>query len=524
LNHLWLKKPFQLLDRTAEGLFNYGTGHPLFASVLIYILVATTVFFNFYFHPDGLVWGDGYYYLSTAKAIANGELWQDGIRGAFEQMNPLWPIGYPALIGYLSKLTGLSVFWSSKTINLIALAGMIGILHKWFYPVGWIYSLCFFNAAFMEVISLTLSETVFLIGLLSFVILLERIRERPEKVIYYWLLSGILVYLCLTRYVGGFAFISTCVFAVFYWPNLKPHWRKLLLALMVSGIVVALYVCGNYLVHGHPFGERALDFRNPVQVVSSFFYSGIMLTNFPVNLSFYDLEWILIIFFLQAIILIYFLRYTRSKGSFPLKNSFYFKVSKISLVVLTVYLLFLFIAITIRSTGDFFNSRLLIPAFFLGFIFLLGFFKYDFISKKFKPFTKGLAIIALGSLFLNLPIKLVYRYVIIDQPLLTYTSKMQVIESKYREVPRKSGVVINGSQHLSYTMNNLRPIEASSLYEENNKLKVKYLRALVAKHKHVLLNIIPKHSLKAIFERHGFLLELKSNKGLLNLYEIKQSN
>jgi hypothetical protein len=58
-------------------------------------------------------------------------------------------------------------------------------------------------------------------------------------------------------------------------------------------------------VHGHPFGERPLDFRNPVQVVSSFFYSGIMLTNFPINLSFYDLEWILIIFFLQAIILIY---------------------------------------------------------------------------------------------------------------------------------------------------------------------------------------------------------------------------
>jgi hypothetical protein len=194
------------------------------------------------------------------------------------------------------------------------------------------------------------------------------------------------------------------------------------------------------------------------------------------------------------------------------------------LVVLTVYLLFLFIAITVRSTGDFFNSRLLIPAFFLGFIFLLGFIEYGFISEKFKPFTKGLAIILLGSLFLNLPIKLVYRYVIIDQPLLTYTSKMQVIESKYREVPRKSGVVINGSQHLSYTMNNLRPIEASSLYEENNKFKVKYLRALFAKHKHVLLNIIPKHSLKAIFERHGFLLELKSNKGLLNLYEIKQSN
>lgn len=522
LNHLWPKKPFQLLDKTAEGLFNYGTGHPLFASVLIYILVATTVFFNFYFHPDGLVWGDGYYYLSTAKAIANGELWQDGIRGAFEQMNPLWPIGYPALIGYLSKLTGLSVFWSSKTINLIGLAGMIGILHKWFYPVGWIYSLCFFNAAFMEVISLTLSETAFLIGLLSFVILLERIRERPEKVIYYWLLSGILVYLCLTRYVGGFAFTSTCIFAVFYWPNLKPHWRKLLLALMVSGLAVGLYASGNYLVHGHPFGERPLDFRNPVQVVSSFFYSGIMLTNFPVNLSFNDLKWVTIIFILQVAAFIFFF-YKPKRQIVNKLNDKHFDLILFKFIFF-IYIIVLTTAIS-TGPGSLFDFRKLLPAFMVAFIGLLIHFHQNH-RKYFPSLAKSILVVCCLSFFLHLPAKNIYRYSIIDKPLVSYSQKVKFLKSKYQALAKcqGQGVVINGSRHLSYTISNLKPIEASSLYEENNKLKLKYLKVLVAKHKQVLLNISPKHSLKAIFERNGFLLELKSNKGLLNLYEIKQSN
>jgi hypothetical protein len=307
-----------------------------------------------------------------------------------------------------------------------------------------------------------------------------------------------------------------------YFRGAKGFWTKLSITLLIGTAISSIYCLLNYWFLDSPFGNRVLALNDPQQIFGSFIHSSIMLLIFPINLSFYEFKWILITLVTELILLVVTLKKACNNQSLKLvrKKQQFFKFSNLFLFC---YLVLLFIARTVVSLEKPFDFRILLPAFFLSCLGIINYL-HTYKTDYFPSITKFLILTMLGSFFLNLPVKAFYSYGVVDKPIMTYPEKIKVIKSKYQGLFCKSGLVINGSQHLSYTMNNLRPIEISSLYEENNKLKVKYLRALVTKHKHVLLNISPKHSLKAIFERHGFLLELKSNKGLLNLYEIKQSN
>lgn len=518
----WIKKPFQLLDRIGERIFNYCAANPFLAILKIYILVAITVFFNFYLNQDGLVWGDAPYYLSTAKIIANGQIWENGISGAFEKMNPQWPFGYPLLIGFVSNFLGLNVFWSSKALNLILVAITMGILHKWLYPFGWVYSLCFLSAAMIDMVSLTWSETPFLAVLVILIFLISKVHKNYEWSGGYLVIGFVLGFLFLIRYIGGSAFLAVLISMFLYFKNMKCFWGRLLIVFSVAGCLSVSYMLCNYFFTGFIFGDRVITLNDPIELGKTFLSSFFMLLAIPVNINFNEFKWIILVLIFEILIFIYFYFNKSKEDSFihHKRQERFYLFAKIFMVC---YLVLIIIARSIIYQNELFSSRILLPAFLLGF---LGFLNYLYSCKYncFYSLVKPLILIMIGSFFLNLPVKLGYRYLITDHAVQTYSDKLKVITSKYSDIPKKEGVVINGSRHLFYRVDHLKPLRLGPLLNADDKFNDNYLNNLLNKHQQVLIHLNANHHLITALKKEGFLLDSIHEKGILTMYKIKQSS
>ena len=92
--------------------------------ILIFITISCSILIKSYFNFNGYITPDSGYYLALANHIINGEgflisAYEYG--GGKNEFFSTWPVGYPLLIFFISELTNLEVFWSSKVVNIILL-------------------------------------------------------------------------------------------------------------------------------------------------------------------------------------------------------------------------------------------------------------------------------------------------------------------------------------------------------------------------------------------------------------------
>lgn len=89
--------------------------------LLLYIAVCAVILFRVYVEATGYLSPDSEAYIGLAQNIKDGNgLYVLNEEGTGRRYFSTWPIGYPVLIYFVSAVTSLSVFWSSKNTKLVA--------------------------------------------------------------------------------------------------------------------------------------------------------------------------------------------------------------------------------------------------------------------------------------------------------------------------------------------------------------------------------------------------------------------
>jgi hypothetical protein len=224
----------------------------MYRILFIFILILTVVILKITANSAYYLTPDSHYYLLAAQNLADGRGYRIDFQGK-DTFCAIWPVGYSLLIAAVSFLTTLSVTLSSKIINLLAVAGILLLIHRQYKAQSWFVALALLSSSFLQLYANTWSETVFIFCLVGFVSQSSMVighGSKPKPIIYHFSLFS----LFLTRYIGFFLIIPLLI------------QRKYKTALAFTAFI-GLYLLNNYAQtqtftgnHGHfptePFAER----------------------------------------------------------------------------------------------------------------------------------------------------------------------------------------------------------------------------------------------------------------------------
>lgn len=175
--------------------------YPLLWLVLLGVGMAAVIVLRAVFDAYGQLQNDSYYYLRMAGSLADA-----GppllIHGHYQTT---WPPGLPAMIAGLMTVSGeqLGLFWASKAVNIVLLVAVAGMLWARFGKDASAYMALFAFAPVLMLFSQTLSEPPFMVGMLAFVLLLE--RGLQQKSAAFLFAAGLFPFaLFMIRYIGLF--------------------------------------------------------------------------------------------------------------------------------------------------------------------------------------------------------------------------------------------------------------------------------------------------------------------------------
>jgi len=103
--------------------------------LIIFIMMAVAIVVKSYFHLDGYLSPDSTNYLKLAQNLLEGNGYYVsayGSTGQDREFFAAWPVGYSTIIFVVAKLTGLSVFWASKFLNILLIGIILGIFRNLF--------------------------------------------------------------------------------------------------------------------------------------------------------------------------------------------------------------------------------------------------------------------------------------------------------------------------------------------------------------------------------------------------------
>lgn len=227
--------------------------------------------------PSGCISPDSEYYLQAAHNLSIGKGHYITFEGK-ETFNAIWPMGYPLAIAGLHLLTGLSLFWSAKLVNLLCLLCCFWGCWRLFGAKAWFVALPLCTGSMIKIWSYTWSEGLFLSLLLLFCWLLGQLwasfqdrnsldlsSNRPKSTHKsQWLHFGGLIAcglgMFVVRYVGIFELIVFSVLIIKGFRERKPalSWR-LLASLVIIFVLMLLYFWMNF----QHTGTLAGPVRNP---------------------------------------------------------------------------------------------------------------------------------------------------------------------------------------------------------------------------------------------------------------------
>ncbi|MDN5199862.1 hypothetical protein QQ008_00770 [Fulvivirgaceae bacterium BMA10] len=243
---------------------------------LLYIGIVLVILIRVYVERTNYTTPDSHFYLRAAENLNSGKGIIAPYTYPFDDSNDeryfaIWPIGYPTLIAFVSRVTSTSTLISSKILNLIFLGFIFLLLYNWFGKFAWFPALYFCSYNMLEVFSYTWSEGPFLFFVLLLGrILIDDLSEGSNKYLILKL-SSILVSLFLLRYAGliYFLFVGGLLILHIRQGN-KRKSIQYFFSLLASSLLVIIYLGFNYLKTGYlTGGERVF----PKQESFSHFFS-----------------------------------------------------------------------------------------------------------------------------------------------------------------------------------------------------------------------------------------------------------
>jgi hypothetical protein len=204
--------------------------------ILIWLLQSALVLLLAYWNPNHFITVDSTYYLESATHLLHGE-GHSYTESGKTVWNSIFPLGYPAAIAGVAFVSGLSVLWASKLVNLLASAVFLYLIHRWFGGRKAAVTGCLLLLGqFVKLWAHSWSEPLFLVLLFAWAYLFFNASHR------YWLVFLIGLALMLVRYAGIFIIPFGLACSAFHF------WRKnrLQARLYFWQAIGWAFVMGNY--------------------------------------------------------------------------------------------------------------------------------------------------------------------------------------------------------------------------------------------------------------------------------------
>jgi len=380
----------------------------------LYIIIIITLILRIHVEATGYTSPDSHFYLRATENYLNNKGFVIPSEYPFNDNSPesfmaTWAIGYPSYISLISKLTGGSVFWSSKITNFIFLAFIFILLYRWYGVNSFFPALYFCAFSKLEIYSYTWSEGTFLFFLLWFLFLLENILENKNislfKII---LLIFSLISLVWIRYAGLiYFFYTTIIFIILLTQQKYQKVIILFVILLISSSLVLIYLWYNYYHTGGFFGEQPRIFPETESWIDylTLFAKGFFNELFIIRYFYGKLD---ILFFGLLFIqlrLIYLIITTYPIVHYELLNT---TKNKLLISCGLFYLIFIFILRKL-SPFDAFDYRILAPFSTPIYIATLAHLQDIIHNKKLKT---TIIIFFILSLLMNLPKKVILQWIV----------------------------------------------------------------------------------------------------------------
>lgn len=406
----------------------------LFLTISVFILLVS------YFNSDGYLSPDSTNYLSVAQNLING----NGYIIPSDRIQPfaVWPVGYPTLIAIIAFVTGLTVFWASKLLNIILIVSIFLLLRKYYKENAYLVAMIFTWGSYITLYFYTWSETVFILSLILVSIsIYEFIKtDKPTLLNYVFILLSTLL-LFFSRYIGVFGFGLVGLLGVYYFFNKKFLISLRLVLISVIGLGIMGYILYiNYTLTGYPTGMPRI--KSPetniellLSLIKAFFYEFTL----PVHSGGFKA---LLIFGFQITILI--MGYKLYGLKINKANSNNYRLEIIFSIIGIVYLFFI-ILMRWLSQFDEFSFRLLGPGTILLYIAFFGFLIKQKVFNENKWLKQYVFLFSIMSLLINgvyITVKHYYKNG-------SYYENMDKLIFEIKEIPVNSSIIFP-DKHLKY--------------------------------------------------------------------------
>ena len=417
--------------------------------VTIFIAMSISIVLKSYFNINGYLSPDSSNYLASAQNLINGNGYfvsAYGLTGKDREFFAIWPVGYPTLIFLIAKVTGLSVFWASKVLNIVLIGAILGIFRSLFKDNAYIYGLIFFFSAYLEIFSYTWSETLFTFALIWFASSIYRIIESPKNgfLLFMFLMASSLL-LFLSRYIGAFSFGLIGLLGLYYF-FLKKNKVRAVILISISLVSIALmigYLYHNYLETGFPTGMPRIpspetNFQLFIMLIKALVFETVI----PIQ-SFSKIGIVLFGIQFSVIGFLVWKHYQSIKDAMLSRH-----MTALTAIFAIVGLTYLFFIILMRWITQFdgYSYRLLGPGTFLLFMSLFTYILDISSEKGKKVFLSFLLVFSILSFLLNVPVKILVKY---GQNNMTYNDTKHNTIDIYSKVENNS-IVVFGPIHLKY--------------------------------------------------------------------------
>ena len=432
--------------------------------LMIFIMMAVAIVVKSYFHPDGYLSPDSTNYLKLAQNLLEGNGYYVvayGITGQDRELFAAWPIGYPTLIFIVAKLTGLSVFWSSKFLNIIFIGIILGIFRNLFQYNAYVYGLILFFSAYIEIFSFAWSETIFIVALVWFTTSVYLFIVNPKRIslLYFSIMVASLL-LFMSRYIGAFSFGLIGLLGLYYGVIKKDKSKSFVLisiAVINMGIMI-LYLYHNYTETGFPTGVKRIPTSETNLQLFYFLLKGIV-SEALIPIQVMSRNGILVFFIQFSIIGLLLWRYRNHiLQASSTTNQKLVTLSLVFVMIGLVYLFFIILIGWVRWVGEY-DYRHLGPGSFLLFIGLIFYIQQKGTEQFFKVFKGLLLFFAIWSYLLNVP----YAAWKSSTTNPTYYETLNALQEKYVDVERDS-IIVFAPIHINYLYTDMQTRRPNGLH------------------------------------------------------------
>lgn len=414
--------------------------------IFLLILITASILLKSIFDENGYLPSDANNYLALAQnLIENGNFYVYSGLGPEKTFYAIWPVGYSIFILIIAKITGLSVFWASKALNILLISIILIYFKYIFKRNAYAYGAVLLFASFLEIFSSSLSEAPFIALLIIFAGSIHIVTQeiKPTFAQYITLfVSSILLF--LTRYIGAFSFILLALFGFFFLVK-KEHGKGFIFMLgsAVCAATAFAYLYHNFAVTGYftgmpriPAPESSFELiKSLIEAVIQQFIPYVV-RNTKGNILFLAIYPALLFFIIK-----------NKKDVFRDGDDH----NTLAAIFFIVGMSYFFALAALRWTSHFDNFcyRLLAPASILIFIAAINLIETSITTQYFNRFKQLLLVIGCFSWCFDVPYRTFTDY---KTPL--FAEKISSLQKDYSAVA-SGDIVVFGPVNLQFLRTDL---------------------------------------------------------------------